>query len=72
LYLENREWVHVQRCYILLSYHTSIGGLVAWYEGGNGLGTSHGGQEVQGSNPLATTLGLDLFYEWVANPLNVG
>ena len=29
LNLENREWVHVQSRYILLTCHISIGGLVA-------------------------------------------
>ena len=62
LYLENREWVHVQNRYILLTCHTSIGGLVALHEGGDGIGTSCGSQDVQGSNPLAATLGLALLY----------
>ena len=62
LYLENREWVHVQNRYILLTCHTSIGGLVALHESEDGIGTSCGSQDVQGSNPLAATLGLALLY----------
>ena len=47
---------------ILPPCHTSVGGLVALHKGGDGIGTSCGSQEVQGSNPLAATLGLALLY----------
>jgi hypothetical protein len=40
----------------------SIGGLVALDKGGDGIGASRGSQYVQGSNPLAATLGLALLY----------
>ena len=54
--------MHVQKHYILLEDHTSVGGLVALDKGGDGMGTSRRSQYVQGSNPLAATLGLALFY----------
>jgi hypothetical protein len=54
--------MHVQNRYILLKYHTSIGRLVALDKGGDGIGASCGSQCVQGSNPLAATLGLALIY----------
>ena len=54
--------MHVQKRYILLKCHTSIGGLVALDKGGDGMGASCGSQYVQGSNPLAATLGLALLY----------
>jgi len=35
---------------------------VALHESEDGIGTSCGSQDVQGSNPLAATLGLALLY----------
>jgi hypothetical protein len=53
--------VHVQKRYILLTCHTSIGGLVALDESEDGIGASRGSQDVRGSNPLAANLCLGLF-----------
>ena len=54
--------MHVQKHYILLKCHTSIGGLVALDKGGDDIDASRGSQYVQGSNLLAATIGLALLY----------